>query len=111
MSQHDIRLYFQDILDAIEKIRTFVKEMSYEQFAQDERTHDAVVHNLEIIGEAANHIPQEFQQRCPSIPWAQVVGIRNKIAHEYFGVVSSVIWATATEDLGPLKVCIESLMK
>lgn len=103
MPYRDWRFRLDDILDSIEKIERYVRGMNYAQWRQDEKTVDAVIRNLEIIGEAASHLPADVQERYRDVPWAMMQGIRNILAHEYFGVDLEIVWKTVTEDLGHLK--------
>jgi uncharacterized protein with HEPN domain len=102
MPYRDWRLHLEDILEAIGKIERYSAGMDFEQFQADEKTADAVVRNLEIIGEASRHIPREVQERNPNIPWDKMRGIRNVLVHEYFRVSLPIIWQTLKEDLPPL---------
>ena len=92
---------FQDILDAAQRILRFTQGMSYEGFVNDRRTFDAVLHNLAVIGEAANQIPQEIQSRLPTVPWSDMVGMRIIIVHRYFRISIPHVWRAVT-DLPPL---------
>jgi uncharacterized protein with HEPN domain len=83
--------------------------MSKDGFAEDDRTIDAVVRNLEIIGEAARQIPQAFKEENTDIPWGQIVGLRNRIVHDYFGLDLELIWYIITSDLPQLKVSIREI--
>jgi uncharacterized protein with HEPN domain len=91
-----------DILLCIQKIRRFTKGYSFEDFQEDEKTIDSVLRNLEIIGEAARHVPIEIRAKYPQIPWAEMLTMRNIVIHEYHGVNLSIIWQTVKEDLPPL---------
>ena len=95
--------YLQDILYAIEKIEQFTAEMSYEQFAADEKTHFAVIRALEIMGEAAKQLPDDVKQRYPAVSWRSMMGMRDKMIHGYFSVILSVVWQTIEHDIPPLK--------
>ncbi|MBC8548821.1 MAG: DUF86 domain-containing protein [Candidatus Brocadiales bacterium] len=95
--------YLEDILDAIMKAADFIKDMTFDDFAKDEKTMFAVIRALEIIGEAAKHIPEEIITNYPKLPWREMAGIRNKLIHEYFGVNNKVVWKTVTEDLPNLE--------
>ena len=76
----------EDILDAIRKIRNYTTGMTYEIFSGDSKTIDAVIRNLEVIGEAAAATPADFQNEHPGIPWEDMRAMRNVLIHEYFGV-------------------------
>lgn len=80
------QLYVQDILEAIERIESYVNGRTYAQFSKDTLVIDAVVRNFKIICEAAKHIPTEIRQEYPLIKWKDMAGMRDKLAHEYFGV-------------------------
>ncbi|MBM4044988.1 MAG: DUF86 domain-containing protein [Planctomycetes bacterium] len=88
----DFRLYLEDILAAAEKVLRFSQGYSLAEFVRDEKTFDAVVRNLEIIGEAAKHVPQEVRQRYPQVEWRKMTGLRDVIAHEYFGLDEDILW-------------------
>ncbi len=109
MSKRAAQLYLDDILGAIIAIEEFTKEMTFEEFQNDRKTVDAVVRNLEIIGEAANNIPQELKNNYSTIPWREMISMRNKIMHEYFGVDTEIMWKTIQEDLPLLKEKIKNL--
>src|SRR3989344_3249066 len=107
MSKRDPQLYLRDILDSINKIAKFSQELSYEDFKANDMAIDAIVRNLEIIGEAARNMPAEVKDNNTEIPWEKMVSMRNKILHEYFGVDLEILWKTTQEDLPVLKVQIE----
>lgn len=109
MSKRTAQLYLEDILSSIVAIEEFTKEMTFQDFQNDKKTVDAVVRNLEIIGEAANNIPQELKENYSTIPWRDMISMRNKIMHEYFGVDTEIMWKTIQEDLPSLKTKVENL--
>ncbi len=92
----------QDILDAITKIQRFTSGATLTTFERDEKLIDAVVHNLTVIGEAANHIPSEVVSKETGIPWRQMVDLRNYSVHAYWNLRPAVIWDTIQTDLPPL---------
>jgi len=104
-------LYLKDILEAIERIESYVKGCSFEQFAKNTLIIDAVVRNFEIIGEATKHLPLEIKQENPSIRWKDMAGMRDKLAHEYFGVDIDILWKTSVNRLPALKPQIEELLR
>ncbi|MCG2743983.1 MAG: DUF86 domain-containing protein [Desulfobacteraceae bacterium] len=87
----------------------YTKDLDFSSWSQDRKTIDAVIRNLEIIGEAASHIPESIQSKYPEIPWIQMKGMRNILIHEYFGVDIDVLWQTVIDDLPRLKKQIETL--
>src|SRR5215211_4542435 len=96
------KMRITDILQCIAKIRRFTKGYSFDDFQGDDKTIDSVLRNLEIIGEAARHVPAEIRTRYPELPWAEMFTMRNIVIHEYHGVNLSIIWQTVREDLPPL---------
>jgi len=105
------RMRVEDILACIKKIEEYTHGMSYEQFCADNKTLDAVIRNLEIIGEAAGFIPLEIQEKYPGLAWLEMRGMRNIMAHEYFGVSLPIIWRAIEQDLKPLAEGLEKLLK
>lgn len=111
MFREDEKLYFQDIADSIRNIEKYTKGFSFDDFFEDGKTVDAVVRNLEIIGEASRHVSRQTKRKYPEIPWAQIVGMRNKVIHEYSGVDLTILWKTVEEDIPDLKRKIEEIMR
>ncbi|PCJ50972.1 MAG: DUF86 domain-containing protein [Gammaproteobacteria bacterium] len=98
-----------DIIEAMERIDKYIQHLDLDTWLDDEKTIDAVIRNLEIIGEAASHLPNDIQEKYSDIPWKEIKGIRNLLAHEYFGVDNEIIWKTITNDLPLLKPLIKSI--
>lgn len=105
------KLFIEDILDSINKIEEYIKGMNYEVFAKNRLVIDAVIRNLEIIGEAAKNIPANERDKTPDIPWRRMVGLRNIAVHEYFGVDLSIVWRIITKNLPETKPKIEKMLK
>lgn len=101
--------FIKDIVDSIEKIEKYCQNITYEQFLQDDKTKDAVVRNLEIIGEAAKNIPDHIKEISSETAWKFMTGMRDKLIHEYFGVSYSTVWETVKGDLPLLKESIREL--
>lgn len=97
------KLYLQDIEDSISKINEYVKNMSFDDFANDHKTIDAIIRNLEIIGEAVKNLPQEIKTKHKEVPWNEICGMRNKAIHEYWGVDEEILWKTTQDDLPVLE--------
>ncbi|MCB1154305.1 DUF86 domain-containing protein [bacterium] len=98
--------YVQDIIEACHHIRDYTTEMEFEDFENDPKTYDAVARNLEIIGEAVKFIPLEIKQRNPQIPWQLIVGLRNILAHVYFGIDQEILWSIVTDKLDELEAAL-----
>ncbi len=110
MSKRDHRLFLADMLEAIEKIERYTQGLSREGLWEDELVADAVVRNLEVIGEAARYLPDELRSNAADIDWRRVVGLRNVIAHEYFAVDLDVVWVIIKQNLPQLKEAVLSLL-
>lgn len=103
MSKRNIVLYLEDIKNSIKKIEEYTRGLSFADFAKNQMAIDAVVRNFEIMGEAANNIPKRFKVKHPEVPWRQIIGTRNSIIHEYFGIDLEIIWSSIQEDIPKLK--------
>ena len=109
MSKRSLELLVEDIWESIEKIERYIKGMSLENFQSDEKTTDAVVRNLEIVGEAASRLPKDFTHRHSEIEWIKITGLRNRIVHKYFGVDLQIIWQILKKDLPVLKTTFKNI--
>ncbi|MBM4272601.1 MAG: DUF86 domain-containing protein [Deltaproteobacteria bacterium] len=107
----DSRLYLDDILEAINQIRTYVENQSEESFKQDRKTQDAVIRNLEIIGEAAGKLPEKMQDVESGIDWRKIKGLRNVLIHEYFAINLPIVWDVIQNKLGPLESACRDLLE
>ena len=107
----NLSLYLTDILNSISKIQRYTAGLSYEELIQDELVLDAVIHNLQIIGEATKQIPDSLRSQHPQIEWKAIAGMRDIIAHAYFSVNTRIVWNVIQQNLQPLKDCIEYLQQ
>jgi uncharacterized protein with HEPN domain len=108
MSKRVPQLLVNDILDSCSKILQYTDGVSFEEFLKDSKTIDAVTRNFEIIGEAANRLPEEFKENHPSIDWHRIRGFRNRIVHDYMGIDFGIVWEVKNNYLPLL---IDSLKK
>jgi uncharacterized protein with HEPN domain len=92
MSKRQPNLLIEDIIDSGQKILTYTADLSFDEFVADSKTIDAVVRNFEIIGEAANRLPEEIKEKYPDIDWHRIRGFRNRIVHDYFGIDYNIVW-------------------
>jgi uncharacterized protein with HEPN domain len=99
----------RDIIDAIDAIDRYASR-GRESFDHDELVQVWIVRHHEIVGEAANRVPAELRARVPSIPWAQVIGMRHVLAHGYFAMNADLIWAVVERDLPPLREAVARLL-
>lgn len=104
-------MFAEDILEAMGKIERYIKGLNYETFAKSEMIVDAVIRNLEIIGEASRNIPEHMRGKYPDIPWKRMIGLRNIAIHEYFGVDLSIIWEIITRNLPETSPMIAEMLK
>jgi uncharacterized protein with HEPN domain len=98
----DPSLYLEDIVEACEAISAYLEGVAYEDLLRDSMRLDAVVRNLEIIGEAAGRIPDHIRDDILGVPWPQLIAMRNTLIHGYFGVDPEIVWSVGTEKVGPL---------
>ena len=94
------RFYVEDMIRFGEKVLSYTEGLDEKAFFSDDVRYDAVLRNLELIGEAATHVPIRVREAHPDVPWRAIVGIRNRLAHGYLSVSDSVIW-TAVQDAVP----------
>jgi uncharacterized protein with HEPN domain len=102
--------YLKHIVDAISKIEDYVKNVKREKFLKDAKTQDAVVRELEVIGEATKRLSGDIRQRYPGIPWAAVAGTRDRLIHAYFDVDLEEVWKTVRDDIPRLKRTVEKMI-
>lgn len=92
MSKRSPQLLIQDILESCHKIFSYTEGITFDEFSKDSKTIDAVIRNFEIIGEAANRLPEEFKSQHESVDWHRIRGFRNRIVHDYMGIDYGIVW-------------------
>lgn len=102
--------YLLDMLLAARKVENFTAAMTWDKFLADDLTQNAVVHCIQIIGQAAGKVSKEYQQAHPEIAWREIIGMRNRIVHEYFRIVPDQVWSVVEKDIPELIKRIEPLV-
>jgi len=110
MSDREWRFYLDDMLRFANKVQTYSAGIDQETFELDELKYDAILRNLELIGEAATHVPAEIREAHLSVPWRQIIATRNRLIHGYLGIDNDTLWSIVTDDIGPLIVQLHELI-
>jgi uncharacterized protein with HEPN domain len=103
--------YVEHILDCIRKIKEFSDGLSIKEFKANEMVQDAIIRNIEIIGEASKRISKDTKQTYLNIPWKEIAGMRDKLIHDYLGVDVTVVWKTVHQDIPTLEKLISEIEK
>lgn len=107
--EREISDYLDDIRNAIAEVEEFTRDMTFEAFAADKKTVNAVIRSLEVLGEATKGIPETFRRKHPDIPWSKMAGMRDVLIHDYMGVDLKTVWNVAKERLPELKTLLEEM--
>jgi uncharacterized protein with HEPN domain len=106
----DSGLYLQDISESCHKVQQLMDGLDLTAFAADWRTRDAVLFNLQVIGEAVKRLPEDLKTSCPDIPWRRISGFRDVLAHAYFSLDDSIVWDVASHQMSPLLGAVDRLL-
>jgi len=98
----DSHLYIDDMRQACRKVMDYTRGMDLPALQADEKTYDDVVRNLEVLGEAAKQMPEELRRQLPAIEWKKIAGLRDILAHVYFGIDDTILWDIVTTKVQPL---------
>jgi uncharacterized protein with HEPN domain len=109
MSRDEL-MYLQDIAASCRKVLKFTAGLTQADLLKDEKTYDAVVRNLEIIGEAAKNISEELRKQLPDINWRKVAGLRDMLAHAYFGIDDDILWDIIQNKVPQLAKCVDAFL-
>ena len=110
MSSLSEQAFLKDILEASRRIQSYTEDMGYDDFEIDTKTQDAVMRNLEIIGEATKQLSETVRQQAPHIPWRNIARMRDKLIHHYFGINLDIVWSVIQNDLPPLMTAITGIL-
>ena len=111
MSERQVRDSLRDMLEAARRILLYIERISFEQFREDYKTQDAVLRNLEVLGEAAKNVPDKFRKEYPDLPWTDMARTRDRLIHHYFGVNLDVVWGIAKIELPDLVAKLETTLE
>jgi uncharacterized protein with HEPN domain len=107
----DPQIFLRHILDSIEAIEAYTQDLSKEEFIDSQEKQDSIIRRIEIIGEAVRNLDENFRQEYPEVVWRKIVGMRDKLIHEYFGVDLDLIWEVVKRYLPDLKEQIKGILK
>lgn len=105
------RVFIQHILDAISQIELYLEGFDFDTFGRDQRTQDAIIRQLEIIGEAVTNLEEDFRKSNPEIPWREISDFRNVLAHEYWDIDLEIVWKAAKKEIEELKKSITPIVE
>lgn len=105
------KLFLKDIAESCQKVRNYSAGVTFEQFSSDERTVDAIVRNLEIIGEAVKNLPEEIKDSRPDVEWRRIARFRDIIVHHYFKVDLDVVWDVVENKISLLEEAVNNLLE
>ena len=103
------RLYVADMQACCDRITQYTGGLSPEEFQSRRMAYDATLRNLELLGEAARHVPDEVRALAPDIPWRRIVGVRNILIHGYLGIDNDIVWDIVRNGIAPLRKALEKL--
>jgi uncharacterized protein with HEPN domain len=107
----NIALYLKDVIQNMQDAEEFIEGTSYEEFASDKKTFNAVVRAIEVIGEAVKNVPASVRSRYPEVPWKEMAGMRDKLIHFYFGVDREAVWIAVKERMPGIRPFFEQMLR
>jgi len=107
----NVTLFVKDILQNMRDAEEFIQGFSYEEFAGDKKTFNAVVRALEVVGEAAKNVPTAIRRKYPDVPWKEMAGMRDKVIHFYFGVNRETVWLAVKDRIPTIRPKIEQILR
>ena len=110
MSDREWHFYLDDMIGFAENVITYCDDLDLKKFEQTGINYDATVRNLELIGEAATHIPIQIKDANPSVPWRQIIATRNRLIHGYLGIDNDILWSIIQDDIPSLIVELQKIV-
>ncbi len=110
MKKRTVKLFLEDINEFISLIEKYIEGLDYKKFCENQMVIDAVLRNLELIGEASKNIPEEVKSRFSDLPWPEMIGLRNIAAHGYFKIDLEIIWDIITKDIPESKKQLKKIL-
>jgi uncharacterized protein with HEPN domain len=110
MLPREWRFYVEDMIAFCDKVLTYTRGLDRSTFAVDPMRYDATLRNLELIGEAATHVPQSVRDSAPDVPWRLIVAVRNRLIHGYLGIDDDTLWSIVSDDVVPLRAALIRLL-
>jgi uncharacterized protein with HEPN domain len=108
--QREWRFYVEDMLGYCDKVLGFARGIDRAAFTSDVMRYDAILRNLELIGEAATHVPNEVRGAAADVPWRMVIALRNRLIHGYLGIEDDTVWSIVRDDVAPLRMALAALL-
>ena len=109
MKERTSKIFFEDIITFIKRIESYIQDLNFENFKENQLVIDAVIRNLVLIGEASKNISSEIRKKSSNIPWSEMIGLRNLATHGYFKIDLTIIWDIITKDIPENKQSIQNI--
>jgi Uncharacterized conserved protein len=110
MKERDYGSYIEDIIEHMNYAEEFIRDITFEEFANDKKTILSVTKCIEVVGEATKHVPDSIREKYPEIPWRDMAGIRDRLVHGYFKVNLEIVWMTVTVEFPELRSMMENVL-
>jgi len=104
------RFYVEDMIASCDKVLVYTRALDRSTFAADPMRYDATLRNLELIGEAATHVPDGVRSTAPDVPWRMIVAARNRLIHGYLGIDDDTLWSIVSDDVVPLRAALARML-
>ncbi len=110
MSERDVGFYVEDMLEFAQRAHDYASGLTEATLTIEQMRYDAILRNIELIGEAATHVPAEVRDMAADVPWQMIIGARNRVAHGYLGIASETVWNILEQQIPALQAALRSLL-